>query len=107
MRREEQLHNPQPRFRSHGRKHIGVLRHAFPALLGCAALHISMFAEIWMSVNMILPFLSEDKERCIITSRRGGVVTRLFVADSEPPPLSANPGPYGHSTVAAEPAALS
>src|SRR5690349_4814991 len=52
MRRQEQLHDPQPRLRAHRREHICILRHRLRPLLVGSTFHISIFAEIWLDVNV-------------------------------------------------------
>jgi hypothetical protein len=89
MRRQEQLHDPQPRLRSHRREHIGILGHAFRAFLGCAAIHISTFAEIWMLVNPF-HFLQAPKGRH--TTRNISEITR-FAASFFFDPLDTAPIP--------------
>src|SRR5216683_2710599 len=55
MRRQQQLHDPEPRLRPHRREHIGILRYALCFLSVRFIFHISIIAEIWMTVNPNLP----------------------------------------------------
>lgn len=51
MRRQQELHDAQTRFRSHGGKHIRVSRDLAGVRLGGGVLHISIIAEIWNDVK--------------------------------------------------------
>src|ERR1035437_5846503 len=61
MSRQQQLHDPEARLRSHRREHVGIFGHMLRVLPVWRQRHISILAELWILVKVI-PFAMPRKD---------------------------------------------